>query len=409
MRAREFVLVVVVGLARVSGPAHGQAASDLPVQRLDVEARIGSLDDPTTALTAVAGGLLGPAGEIFLLQPMDRQVKVFSPAGERSRTIGRAGAGPGEFSAPMRLGWQGNNLAIVDRGTGRVAIFAPAGELVRDWRPPIGAFPGLGMTEVSPMPEAVLAGDLVLVNGRRAFGAGDGGQVPELFFTVDTLGNPAGAGFEVSRKNLRFAIRNPESPVLGYFGQQPFPDSPLLAVDPRGRFVVVVERSVEDAERSAERVPVRVHRLDPAGDTAWSTALSVGATPLPVGLRDSATNAIRERVARARGPGMSVRAKRKALDEQLYIPEVLPPIDEVVVDSEGYVWLRLWAIDGAASQSSWAVLDSRGSVLRRVTAPGRVSVLDSRHGLVLGVTHDELGVPYVVLLRPTNWPDSNME
>lgn len=40
-----------------------------------------------------------------------------------------------------------------------------------------------------------------------------------------------------------------------------------------------------------------------------------------------------------------------------------------------------------------------GRLLRRVIAPGRVSVLDKRNALILAVTHVEFGVPYVVLLK----------
>lgn len=376
----------------------GQATPSVRVENWDLveRTRIGSLDDPEMALTRVTGGVLGNEGEILLLQPMDAEIRVYSVSRALLRTIGGRGGGPGKFSSPVRMGWVAGNLYIVDRATGRVAIYSPDGELVTDWRPSIVAPPGQRLT---PMPEALLSHGLILVNGRRSIGSGDGGQVPELFWTVDSTGAGRGPQLELSRRNSRIAIRNPEAPTLGYFDAQPFPDNPLMAVDPRGRFLIVVERSVEAFDRPVTPARILVHRVDPAGDTAWSRTLQVQTTPLDAGIRDSAVAAIWERLEVARGPAMDTRRKRAALADQLYLPAVLPPIDQVVVDYHGNSWIRRssGASDQAGPQAEWLVVDAGGNLAARARGPRGMTILDHREDTVIGVVKDELDVDYVVV------------
>jgi hypothetical protein len=359
------------------------------------DTRIGSLDDREMALTQVTGGLLGEEGQIILLQPMDAEIRVYSKDRTLLRRIGGRGGGPGKLSSPMRVGWVAGNLYVVDRATGRVAIYSPAGELMTDWRPSIAVIPGQRLT---PMPEALLSTGLVLVNGRRSIGLGDGGQVPELFWAVDSTGAGRGFELELSRKNSRIAIRNPEAPTLGYFDAQPFPDNPLLAVDPRGRFLIVVERSVETLDRPMTLAQIVVHRVDPAGDTAWSLTVQVPTTSLGAGVRDSAVAAIWERLEVARGPAMDARRKRTALADQLYLPAVLPPIDQVVVDYHGNAWIRR-SSDAAhqGAQAEWLVVDSGGNLAARARGPRGMTILDHREATVIGVVRDELDVDYVVV------------
>lgn len=224
---------------------------------LSVEARIGSVDEPGTALTTVTDGLIDPDGRLFLFQPMSASVRVFSPEGRPVRRIGSPGPGPGEFSSPWSMGWAPEGLYVVDRSSGRIAVFDTAGELVRDWRPPIHVRSDMGFP---PVPEALLTGGRVLVTARRAYGTREASGIPERYFMVDSLGHSTGMAFERSTAHSRYAIRNPEQPVLGYFNAQPFRDDELMAVDPRGRFIVVVDRSVGDVRPSepAQRRSVAV-------------------------------------------------------------------------------------------------------------------------------------------------------
>lgn len=50
---------------------------------------------------------LGPNGQIFVLEFATDRVAVFSGEGEFVRSFGRRGEGPGEFSSPMAMAWDG--------------------------------------------------------------------------------------------------------------------------------------------------------------------------------------------------------------------------------------------------------------------------------------------------------------
>jgi len=66
--------------------------------------RIGSVDGDVT-LSPVGDLAVGPDGRIYLVQAWAHEVAVFLPNGRPDGVIGRAGGGPGEFSAwPTRLG-----------------------------------------------------------------------------------------------------------------------------------------------------------------------------------------------------------------------------------------------------------------------------------------------------------------
>jgi hypothetical protein len=118
------VLLVAAGLAI------GQAAPAQERQRWRVErvGRIGSQTDPAQALTQIRGIVIGPAGELYVAQPMDRMIRVFSADGRLLRTIGRSGAGPGEFDLMTGFGVLGDTLFVSDTRYNRVTFLTMAGE-----------------------------------------------------------------------------------------------------------------------------------------------------------------------------------------------------------------------------------------------------------------------------------------
>lgn len=87
-----------------------------------------------------AGDLERPGGMAFdrerkLLYVADtgaHQIKAFDGAGRLVRTIGRRGAGDGEFNFPLDLGLDGEgNLYVLDSMNARVKVFSPEGAFLR--------------------------------------------------------------------------------------------------------------------------------------------------------------------------------------------------------------------------------------------------------------------------------------
>jgi hypothetical protein len=84
---------------------------------------------PAAAVTAVLPAPDG--GTIYIAQPRDRQVRVHSAVdGAPIRTIGRDGAGPGEFRGVSRLSWRGDTLVVADMTQQRISL-SSAGEHLR--------------------------------------------------------------------------------------------------------------------------------------------------------------------------------------------------------------------------------------------------------------------------------------
>lgn len=69
-------------------------------------------------------------GKIYLADPQNHCVPVFSSQGEFLKQIGRQGKGPGEFTLPMRLELYNGTVIVVDTGTHRVSQFTETGEFL---------------------------------------------------------------------------------------------------------------------------------------------------------------------------------------------------------------------------------------------------------------------------------------
>lgn len=69
----------------------------------------------------------GPDGALYLLQPLEKRVAVFSPSGGFRKWIGNPGGGPGEFMAPTNIAISGSRLIVFDRRLRRISVFDTSG------------------------------------------------------------------------------------------------------------------------------------------------------------------------------------------------------------------------------------------------------------------------------------------
>ena len=70
-----------------------RAAQAPPVLQLQESARIGSSDSENYALTFVGGVAVADGGTLFIMQPVEHMIRVYSPSGNFVRQIGRRGSG----------------------------------------------------------------------------------------------------------------------------------------------------------------------------------------------------------------------------------------------------------------------------------------------------------------------------
>ena len=74
------------------------------------------------ALSGV-GSVLADAEHVYVLQPQEGRVRVFTREGDFVRYLGGEGEGPGEMLNPSGMGWHGSRLWVADWGTTRFTLF----------------------------------------------------------------------------------------------------------------------------------------------------------------------------------------------------------------------------------------------------------------------------------------------
>lgn len=106
--------------------------------------RIGQLDGPPEyAFGRIDGIATTRDGGFYLCDGNDVSVRRYDAAGAFLGSVGRKGAGPGEFASCSDLALdQGERLAVSDPANGRVTFFGPDGRF--DHSVPVQVFPGTG-------------------------------------------------------------------------------------------------------------------------------------------------------------------------------------------------------------------------------------------------------------------------
>ncbi len=76
----------------------------------------------------VSAAALDPAGNVFVADIGNLEVRVFGLDGVHRRTFGREGEGPGEFRSLYSLAWVEDRLLTLDPHSGRIGEFSAEGE-----------------------------------------------------------------------------------------------------------------------------------------------------------------------------------------------------------------------------------------------------------------------------------------
>jgi hypothetical protein len=166
-----------------------------------------------------------PGGGVLAIEMMPWSLHMFDARGRFVRTVGRVGAGPGEYESLSGAGFLKDTLWISDSRLRRVTLFASDGKVIKTVpQSPQAVPPGRGMT----------ASAVTLLSGDRALGSVStvssmiaSGEVTHRHMLImtrdgrilDTLGlTPVG--------NSQLAIRYGTG---GMFTAQPYGDYPLNA------------------------------------------------------------------------------------------------------------------------------------------------------------------------------------
>ena len=370
---------------------------------------IGSLHGTDAAFTRVSDVGLGDEGtRVYVVDPSDLRVTVWTPDGSPLFSVGGEGQGPGEFRRPDRVQVTSDGFQVRDRD--RFVLFSPDGEYLRTvfiplsvshrgfrFRPALllddGSF--LAYPSVSPDYMSGWWGDdpvveLPVVRLREQDGA----------WTVDVL-----TMLDV-RNEILATGKNDQSSGLTSFSRQPYRDTDQASYNSWSKTVVVTR------QRGLDPGVVHLTELSADGDTVWFRSLRFPPIALPVQEVEELVENVATTIANRRSDALLADARR-AVREALYVPENYPSVRNMALLSNGEMWMRTHEDAGADSLDVWyavqvGVARDSTSAVRRVLLPATFLPFDATESVLWGTRFDSFDVRYVVgrlLVRHTGDPD----
>lgn len=374
------------GVTIVENPEEGIWAPD-EAWTVQEERRIGVVDGEHAYQFGVilpGGVAVDSRGRIFVLDAQAQEVRAFSPRGEYLQTIGGPGSGPGEFSgARTVLMGPGDTLFVPDRRNRRMNRFAPDGAFAgsRPLDPEDGhsvAFranpSGILAEQISPL----LYGTDGPGNTRDvvAFWTSEGARADTATTFTSARADFQDAGRVHTRwfaPEPRWDLTDDGDLLLGVGGDYRF-----RVISERGRTKRVITRAHEPRPLlEADEARVKLHLED-----RWRT---LGADAEQVTRLWSAQH-FSERLP-------AFRALRAGPAGTIWAQRVKAPSEMAEGETPWFTWPSDWG------SREWDVFDPEGRYLGVVTMPPRFAPSVFRDDRIYGRLHDELGVPYVVVLR----------
>jgi hypothetical protein len=299
---------------------------------------------------------------------------VFDRAGRHVRTVGRKGGGPGELASPIGLAWgPDGDLWIPDPQNTRISVFDTAGNLLRShhmaggWvmNPWPGGFDTRGHFYnfvPAPSPSGF---EIRIVRYDTALVA------------LDTLTPPRWTGpenffeFVSPDGSSRMRTSVPYSPGLDW------------ELSPQGDFWLVLTG------------PYELQRVSGKGDT--SRRVTKPFEPVHVSGED-----VDSALA-----GLEWFTRQGGKVDRSRIPSTKPAVRRLLVADDGHLWVEPHTRDPQDRGRVFDIFDPEGRYLGLLRLPFPLAEYPPpviRNGVLLGVTEDELEVPYVVRARIVGGP-----
>jgi hypothetical protein len=303
-------------------------------------------------------------GRLVVTNRGTHELRVYSPGGEFRGVVGREGRGPGEFMSPSRT-WVGPGDSLFVRAFQRLSVFDENGTFARSvtlagWSPHDRFRDGTFLFVVIPPGiDRFEPGEFHPTNALVKAEA-DGS-------TPDTLARLPGSKL--------YRLETSSGGVASFHA--PFGTTRVAAA--YGDSVVTAGGTTFEVwllDESGTIVRIMRRRAEPARVSERDVAL------LEEGMLDAA-------------PPRTHPDRRRLFSEWTY-PEFKPALDELVVDSEGNIWVRIFSVDRSHA-AEWSVFDHSGRWLGQVETPPGFEVKEIGRDYILGLWMDDLDIEYVHL------------
>lgn len=317
-----------------------------------------------------------PDGVIAVSQPLENTIRYFSGTGRAIRSIGRAGAGPGEFRYIGRLLWTADTLWVADMVLKRVTLLSAEQKVVK----------------TVPLPTTVQfrrGGNGAVVSFSnltpRARYAGGG-----MLFTALTWDRARTDWLPTGHRRGEYPILRTEpdgtvSRVIGFTVSSmdcedgdvtiPLCSEPYGAYSADGSrvaFAAVVNGTVKTGE-------YRVTTLSEHGDTIFNRRYPFVPVPVSRTTRDS---------ARALASKEAATPELRATVNRMHIPGFHPPLRNLVIGRDGTVWVEMRAVAG---ERRWQMLAPDGKPVGELALPLNVTLKVAQRDRIWAVIENEDG------------------
>ena len=357
-------------LACGESDAVDSSVPDVPaVQQVSINPDVSAGEEPFGRIADIE---IGEDGAIYVLDALNRTVRVFDASGAEVGAFGQRGDGPGEFERPDQLAWgPEGELWVFDPGAGRLTSFTPEGDLVGTARPvdmPMVFAFALGFAGDTLRWVGVTSPDIANpAAGRIESQIADGEVRPLHTAALSFVEWPL--LFEHRANDMVFAL-----PV-------PFGGEPRYAFDGDGQLWYGHTGS-----------PL-VRRVTVEGEV--DLTIEVDVEPIRVTSADREEALSSPELEEVRAVGSSAIQEMSDL-----IPDVRPVLAGFFFGEDGDVWVVRDEPDGVAGQRAIDIYDGEGTKLGHASV-----VLDTeprpriRGGILAAVSRDALGVESVVTYR----------
>lgn len=343
-------------------------------------------------LTRISAAAFGPEGLIAVTQPVASQVMLFDLVrpDRAIATLGRLGAGPGEFAQLGNIGWIGDTLWVTDPTRPRAEYFLLDGKYLasRNHNP---ALPTRKFARYT--------GPSLILRGGAA-----------VFAPAVAIG-PSGIPTELRDELLPVLLARPGAPQLPSIAYLQLFRSVVQLDGDRGSGAVPQPFATVDLVRSgadgSRLVVVEQTAAATSGGPSWvrvynASGAELGRKELDIP-RFQVSNSEWDSVLTAWSGGSLGRemwsSPAQAKNDMRAViprPKYLPAVAAAVVGRDGRIWLR--HSRDKAGKGSWTILSATGEKVGTLELPSAVRVLDATATEILGARADADGVEHLVLI-----------
>lgn len=317
---------------------------------LKKELTVGQMAEGGSLFGNISGVDLARDGRLFILDGINRKLRIFDATGKLLKELGREGKGPGEWDTPFMVKLiTENEIMVADAGNRKVAYLDLQGNLLRE----VSYARNMGLIKLQEKNGQYWAAEMGLEGNSLAYTIASYDSGFNRLLKFDTLLKPLPIG------------GNKINPFEMYFE---------FCLDSRGNLLYGLSSAYEikcfNPEGKLFRIIRKEYRPQPITEKDRQEILSQ--LPETAGVN---------------------------LKEMLAFPDYFPPFGAFLIDEADRLYVRTFEKGQAPHWYIWDVFNPDGKLIARVELPENTLLI--KEGKLCAVEKDEEDYPYLCLYQAT--------